>query len=209
MTAGQGILLGSGGHALVVLHLARACGLSVTAVSDPGLIGKGIKEWQGLTYIGGDDDLPPADCFNGIGMMPGSGIRAKVQRKLAANGARFPALTHPAAWVAPEANLGDGVQIMAGAIVQPGCRIGAGTIVNTRASVDHDARIGAFCHIAPGATLCGNVTLGDNVFIGAGATIIQGISIGTGAVVAAGAVVVQDVPAGECSFGRYGKRARP
>ncbi len=210
MTAPGGILLGAGGHALVVLHLARAAGLPVTAVTDPALAAQGIATWQGLTCLGGDEALTPptAPLLNGIGILPGSTLRATLQTRLAARGWAFPPLTHPAAWVAPGTPLGAGAQIMAGAIVQPGGQIGPGTIVNTRASIDHDAQIGAFCHIAPGATLCGTVTLGDGVFVGAGATLTQGITIGSGAVIAAGAVVVHDVAQGETTFGRYEQRAK-
>lgn len=212
-TAAAGaILLGSGGHARVVLHLARACGMQVTALCDPGLVGTGVTEWEGLAYLGGDEALAErvtcGPLLNGLGIMPGGLARSRLQVQLAALGWVFPPLIHPTAWAAGDMKLGDGVQIMAGAIVQPGCQIGQGSIVNTAASVDHDARMGRFCHIAPGATLCGDVMLGDHVFIGAGATVVQGIAIGEGAVIAAGAVVVQNVAKGETAFGRYGTRAK-
>lgn len=213
MTAPGAILLGSGGHARVVLHLARACGMQADALCDPGLVGQGISTWEGLTFLGGDEALEGKDqakpLLNGVGVMPGSQARARLQAKMTAVGWTFPALIHPAAWVAKDADLGAGVQIVAGAIVQPGCQMGEGTILNTKASLDHDSRTGRFCHIAPGATLCGGVTLGDHVFVGAGATIVQGIKIGEGAVIAAGAVIVQDVAKGETAFGRYGTRTKP
>lgn len=205
------ILLGSGGHARVVLHLARACGLRVVGLCDPGLLGKGVTMWEGVPFLGGDEVLAAREqatavLLNGLGILPGSTARAQVQARLSAAGWRFATLIHPAAWAAEDAIMGDGVQIMAGAIVQPGCQIAEGTIVNTRASVDHDATIGRFCHIAPGATLCGDVTLGHHVFVGAGATVVQGIQVGHGAIIAAGAVVVHDVAKGDTSFGRFGTR---
>lgn len=211
MTAPDAILLGSGGHARVVLHLARAFGIEVSAVCDPGLMGQGGQAWEGLTYLGGDEALEEMNranpLLNGLGIVPGGQARARLQARMTAAGWAFPTLMHPAAWVAVGTDIGAGVQIMAGAIVQPGCHIGEGTILNTKASLDHDSRTGRFCHLAPGATLCGGVTLGDHVFVGAGATVVQGIAIGEGAVIAAGAVIVQDVAKGETAFGRYGARA--
>jgi UDP-perosamine 4-acetyltransferase len=212
MTTPGAILLGSGGHARVVRHLARACGMRVDALCDPGLMQEGLSTWEGLTFLGGDEGLEGEDranpLLNGVGILPGNQARARLQDKLTAAGWGFPALTHPAAWVADNVDMDAGVQIMAGAVVQPGCQIGEGTILNTKASLDHDSRTGRFCHIAPGATLCGGVTLGDHVFVGAGATIVQGITIGQGAVIAAGAVIVQDVAKGETAFGRYGARTK-
>ena len=205
------ILLGSGGHARVVLHLARACGLRVVGLCDPGLLGKGVTMWEGVPFLGGDEALSERASgttvlLNGLGVLPGNMARSQVQARLSAAGWRFATLIHPAAWTAEDAILGEGVQIMAGAIVQPGSQIAQGTIVNTRSSIDHDARIGRFCHIAPGATLCGDVTLGHHAFVGAGATVVQGIHIGHGAIIAAGAVVVHDVAKGDTSFGRFGTR---
>ena len=109
------------------------------------------------------------------------------------HGFRFARLVHPAAWVAPDARLGEGVQVHAGAIVQPGTVLGEFAIVNTRASIDHDCRVGAFCHLAPGVSLSGDVTVGDGTHLGTGCNVIQGLKIGQRAFVAAGATVVADV----------------
>jgi UDP-perosamine 4-acetyltransferase len=91
--------------------------------------------------------------------------------------------------------LGEGVQIMAGTVVQPGSKIGDNTILNTRSSVDHDCEIGAHVHIAPGVTLSGGVRVHDDAHIGAGAVLIQGVEVGASSLVAAGSVVIHAVPA--------------
>lgn len=197
--SGEAILLGAGGHGVVVLALARALGWRVAGVCDPALAPGSL--WEDVPVLGDDAALAARDpagltLLNGLGKMPGATARARLQAAWTARGATFPPLVHPAAWVAPGVALGAGAQVMAGAVVQPRCRIGAGCIVNTRASLDHDGTLGADVHLAPGATLCGGVTVGEGAFIGAGATVIQGLRIGAGAMVAAGAVVVQDVPLG-------------
>jgi acetyltransferase-like isoleucine patch superfamily enzyme len=89
--------------------------------------------------------------------------------------------------------LGDGAQIMAGAILQTGVRVGRNVIVNTRAVIDHDSCLADHVHVATGAILAGGVKVGEASHIGAGATVIQEITIGRAVLVAAGAVVVSDV----------------
>lgn len=195
------VLLGAGGHARVLLALLRAGGHSVLGVCDPGLARAGVSEWRGLPVLGGDDavaGLEPAAValVNGIGQLVGGNARLALSQSMRARGFRFPALVHPAAWVDPDARLDDGVQVMAGAIVQADAEIGADCIINTRAGVDHDCRLGMNVHVAPGATLCGGVTIGDGAFIGAGATVIQGLRVGAGAVLGAGTVLVRDLVAG-------------
>jgi UDP-perosamine 4-acetyltransferase len=108
---------------------------------------------------------------------------------------------HQRAFAAATAELGRGVQILAGACVSEYARIGDFTILNTNSSVDHDSRIGRGVHVMPGATITGEVVVEDHATIGAGATILPRIRIGAGAMVGAGAVVTRDVPAGATVIG--------
>ena len=110
-----------------------------------------------------------------------------------AAGFTFISFNHPSAVLAADTSIGEGAQIMAGAVLQPGVSLGINCIVNTRASLDHDCRIGDHVHIAPGAVLSGGVTIGDGCHIGTGAIVIQNIRIGAGAMIAAGAVITRDV----------------
>lgn len=199
-------LLGAGGHARVLLALARAVGRPLLGVCDPGLQAEGRERWHELTVLGDDtalDRLGPhqVDLLLGVGQLTRSTARARLYAAWSARGYAFPAMVHPAAWVAADVELADGVQIMAGAVVQPGCVLGRNTIVNTRASVDHDCRIGADVHVAPGAVLCGAVQIGDRAFIGAGAVLIQGLRVGPDAIVGAGVTLVRDLEAGAVVVG--------
>lgn len=195
------VLLGAGGHARVLLALARAAGLPLLGVCDPDLQAEGSGQWEGLQVLGGDDALDchgpdHVDLMLGIGQLTHSVARARLYGIWSARGYAFPPLVHPAAWVAPDVVIPDGAQIMAGVVVQPGCVLGRNTIVNTRASIDHDCRIGTDVHVAPGAVLCGSVDVGDGAFIGAGAVLIQGLRVGPGAIVGAGVTLVRDLEAG-------------
>lgn len=115
----------------------------------------------------------------------------------------YAALTvvHPRAFVANDALIGDGCQILATSAVCTNTKLGEAVIVNTKASIDHDCIIGNGVHIAPGATLAGEVTIGDFAFIGAGAVVLPRIRIGACAIIGAGAVVTRDVPADETVVG--------
>jgi sugar O-acyltransferase (sialic acid O-acetyltransferase NeuD family) len=211
------ILLGAGGHAKVVLGLARALGLRVIGVCDPGLASAGDTSWRGIPVIGDDSALAKHDThevalLNGIGQVPGSATRKRIHQQLSTAGFEFPALVHPGAMVDGTATLAEGVQVMAGAVVQADASIGTGTIVNTGARVDHDCRIGQHVHIAPGAVLCGGVVVGDDAFLGAACTILPQIDIGPQALVAAGAVLARTLD--ECAAFlphriRWGAIARP
>lgn len=207
------LLLGAGGHAKVLLSLARTLGLEVAGICDPLLASQGAREWRGVRVLGGDEALAALDpasvgLVNGIGQMVGSSLRHRLFVSLVEKGFHFPVLVHPAAWVDATARLGAGVQVMAGAVIQADAVIGANSIINTCAAVDHDCRLGENVHVAPGATLCGNVDVGDQAFIAAGATVIQGISVGVGAVVGAGAVLVRDLGERQTIIG-HPARKRP
>lgn len=194
------ILLGAGGHAKVVLALARAAGLLVHGLCDPALAQRKVSNWHGLNVLGGDEALQqwtPEKCLllNGVGPALHDEVRFQLYDSLRRRGYCFPPLIHPRAWVDESVTLSEGVQIMAGAIIQPDCVVGENTVINTNASVDHDCRLGAHVHIAPGATVCGGVVIEDHAFVGSGATVIQNIRIGKLAVVGACTALVRDLPA--------------
>lgn len=199
------ILLGAGGHAKVVLALARAAGLVVHGLCDPALAERMVSSWHGLNVLGGDEALhqwTPEKCLllNGVGPALHDEFRFQLFDSLCRRGYCFPPLIHPRAWVDESVTLSAGVQVMAGAIIQPDCLVGENTVINTNASVDHDCRLGAHVHIAPGATICGGVVIGDHAFVGSGATVIQNIHIGRRAVVGACTPLVRDLAAGESAL---------
>lgn len=200
------ILLGAGGHAKVMTALLRAADYPLIGVCDPALVASAVRNWEGLDVLGSDEALEHfapdrVALVLGVGQLPVGSLRKQLYVLWRKRGYAFPALVHPTAWVAPDVELGDGVQVMAGAVIQPGCVIGENSIINTHASVDHDCRIGSHVHVAPGATLCGTVTVDGGVFIGAGATVIQGVQIGECAVVGAGVTLVRDLKSSTAILG--------
>lgn len=110
-------------------------------------------------------------------------------------------IVHSRAFVASNAVLGPGSQILAQSAVAAEAKLGRSVIVNTAASVDHECVVHDFAHLAPGARLGGEVEVGLGAFIGMGALVLPRIKIGAFATVGAGAVVTRDVPDGATVVG--------
>jgi sugar O-acyltransferase (sialic acid O-acetyltransferase NeuD family) len=191
------IVIGGGGHAKVLIEALHLCSATILGIteSDPSKIGTDIL---GVHVIGSDDIISRyapglLHLVNGIGSVHLPKKRKAVFEKFKEKGFTFKTVIHPSAVVASDVIFGEGVQIMAGTVIQPGSRIGVNTIVNTKTSVDHDCLIGEHVHLAPGVTLSGEVVIGNGVHIGTGATVIQGIHIGDESLVGAGALVLEEV----------------
>ena len=194
------LILGAGGHARVLIDALLASSALIAGIVDPDPMLAGATV-LGVPVLGGDEivcNYSPDEILlvNGLGSIRLPQRRQEVFERFSATGYSFAPVVHPSAVIAADVELAEGVQIMAGAVVQTGCHIGANAIVNTRASVDHDCVIGDHSHIAPGVTLSGGVTVGRSSHIGTGTTIIQGIGIGDSSLVGAGSLVLKDVPSG-------------
>jgi UDP-perosamine 4-acetyltransferase len=194
------VVLGGGGHARVVIDSLLACGATIEGLVDPALVA-GTDGVLGVRVLGGDEALggrDPASVLlaNGIGSVQSTERRRARFEHFRALGFQFAHVIHPAATLARDVERAEGVQVMAGAVVQSGASLGRNTLVNTRASLDHECRIGDHVHVAPGATLSGGVAVGEGSHVGTGAVVIQGVRIGRHCVIGAGAVVLKDVPDG-------------
>lgn len=120
--------------------------------------------------------------------------RVEIQEYLESFDLRPLIACHPTAFVAQNARIGLGSQILATAAVCVDSVLGRGCIVNTGATVDHDCRLGDGVHIAPGAHLAGEVIVENYSTVYTGASVVPRVRIGEGAIIGAGAVVLDDVP---------------
>lgn len=211
------VLIGAGGHAKVVLALARALGRNVMGVCDPVLAREAASHWRGLSVLGDDGALQAlspqhVELANGVGQLPtGPHVRQHLHERYVELGFRFPALIHPTATVDASVSVAAGAQVLAGAILQVDVVVGEFSIINTGAQLDHDCQIGRHVHVAPGAVLCGGVTVGSHTFLGAGCTILPTLDIGERCLVAAGSVLARSLRDG-ASFRPYldgGTRREP
>lgn len=195
------LVIGAGGHAKVVIDVARAAGWSPVAALDP----VGAGHYCADVPVIGNDDM--AQHLHDEGMrfavvaLGGNRLRARIGDRLQAIGYHCPAMVHPGAIISPYAKIGDGTVIMPGAIVNSHAHIGAFAIINTGAIVEHDCRIGNGAHVAPRSVMGGNVELGDLVLFGIGAVARPETMIERNATVAAGAVVVSKILEGQIVAG--------
>ena len=192
-------IIGTGGHARVVLDLARSAGRIVNAFIEPAAdrdTGETPAFTDGFTVLRGLDTLADLESPAVAVAIGDNAHRRESTEEAERYGAVSSTLIHRSALVEDSALLDAGAQVCIGAVVGSGALIGRGAIVNSGAIVEHECAVGDFAHVCPGAVLAGRVTVGPGAFIGLGARVIQGVTIGDGAVVGAGAVVLDDVPAG-------------
>lgn len=175
------ILIGGGGHATVVRDMAKLCGYEVE-----GYVAHCESAFlREMLYLGDDEyflnNNSPAcsTLINAVGSVcvADNKKRSDLFISYKRRGFSFTTLTHPSAIIAAEITLGEGVQVMAGAILQPGCAIGDNVIINTGAVVEHHCIVAGHAHLAPRATLCGGCKVGAGSFIGAGAVCVQGMEL--------------------------------
>lgn len=189
-------LLAAGGHGRVVLDTALKAGMTVTGILDPGLRSDNVI--FDIPVLGDDSVLSQYDpldyqLINGVGAIAGLYERAALYQKYKEMQFVFAQIIHPSAICGREVRLGEGVQLLAGSVIQCRAIMGSNVVVNTKGSVDHDCVIGDHVFIGPGATICGGVTIDELAFIGSGAIVLPGVHIGARAIVGAGAIVHRDV----------------
>jgi len=196
------VIIGSGGHAKVVIELVRAEGKyqikGCTGLGESGFV-------LGDVPILGTDSVLPAMLANGAKKafvaIGDNHLRQRLFVQVSEMGFELINAISPDAVVSPSATLGRGIAIMAGAIINASTQIGDGAIINTNAGVDHDCRIGNGAHIGPGTVLAGNVEIGSEAFLGVGTCVVPGVRIGRRTIVGAGSVVVRDLPDGVTAMG--------
>jgi len=201
------VLIGGGGHALVVADAAEASGRRLAGFLDDNAqapLGLSAARQPHAPCIGG---LLEVDRVRGLDWIVALGDLELRRRALAAvlhafGPAKLAAtVVHPRAFVSETGRLEAGVFVGPGAVIHTRAHVREHAIINTGAIVEHECDVGANTHVAPGAVLGGACTVGDDTLIGLGARVLPGVRIGTRCVVGAGAVVIRDVPDGQMVVG--------
>ncbi|MFB9325054.1 acetyltransferase [Paenibacillus aurantiacus] len=196
------VLLGSGGHAKVVIDIVELAGeYEVLGLLDDhrpaGTVVCGYEVLGPLELLG---SVQADGCIAAVG---DNATRERIVRRAEAlaPGLPFVAAVHPKAVIARSASLGEGTVVMAGAVVNGDTSVGKHAIINTNASIDHDSVLGDYVSVAPRAATGGGVRIGSHAAISIGATIIHGIAIGEHAVIGAGATVVSPIESFAVAYG--------
>lgn len=180
------LILGAGGHGRVVADAALSQGIwqEVAATDrDPGrCVGELLP---GIPLAAPAQALPGATAVHvAIGT-----ARARQAEAEAVGLAFLASIIHPQSTVSSTARVGAGSFVAARSVVGPNAQLGLGVIVNHGAVVDHDVTVGDFSHVAPQAALGGAARVGRRVLVGTGACVLPGVSVCDDVTIGAGAVV--------------------
>lgn len=201
------VLIGYSGHAFVICDIFASQQIAISGYCEAQE--KHLNPYH-LTFLGAEQEaaalaiIQANNYFTAIG---NNALRYKITKQLQEITVQSPInAIHTTASISPTAQLGKGLMIGNGAVLNARCQIADGVICNTRCVIEHECLIGAYSHIAPGAILCGNVSIGEQTFVGAGSVIKQGIKIGNQVTIGAGTVVIRDIPDGTKVVGNPQRR---
>jgi len=200
------LLVGAGGHCRSVIDSIDKNKYSdIVLIDRPEKVGQKVSSFH---IAGTDNDLEKfynrgyEQAFISLGSIGNPAKRRELFGKLKNVGFSMISIIDLSAIVSSNIeDIGEGVFIGKGAIVNTGVRIDECAIINSGAIIDHDCNIGAFVHIGPGVSLSGGVQIHENTHVGTGSSVIQSISIGKNSIIGAGSVVVTDIAGNVTAFG--------
>lgn len=108
---------------------------------------------------------------------------------------KYATLVHPNALVASRCNLGQGIIVYPGVILDTDITIGDHVILNKHCTIGHDTLIEGFTTLSPGVNIGGMVRIGIGCEMGINSATIYGITIGAWSIIGAGAVVIHHLDA--------------
>lgn len=108
---------------------------------------------------------------------------------------------HPSVVIGKNVELGFGVVMMAGVIVNPLAKIGNFTFFATGCQVEHDCTIEDYASVSAGSVMGGYVTIGKFSAITLGVTILDRLKIGENSVIGSGSLVLKDIPDNVLAYG--------
>ena len=184
------LIVGAGGHGRAVAEAVLAAGkYKLVGFADDAA--PALKQVWDLPVFGDMADLASyrehADAA--IVAIGNNRLREELQHRLYAAGFELATVVHPKAVVSPRAVMGAGCAIMAGACVGTQAQLGEGVIVNCGAVVDHDCRVDDFGHLGVNAAMAGGSVLGCSAWMQAGSVLGYGAMVEAGRVLGPGEAV--------------------
>lgn len=193
------VIYGNGGHAKMCADIImQSRQYNIAGIIDDNPNSTGLRDYtlfgdssmldelydKGLKYI-----------IIGIGFLNNLKERESLYNRLTLKFS-IPTIIHPRAMIEPSVMMGDGNQIMSGAIIGSDAVIGNNCIINSGAIISHDCTIGHSTHVTPGAVLAGHVKAGERCLIGMSVNIMIGAEIGNDVTINNGLSVFKNVPSG-------------
>ncbi len=190
------IVLGSGGHAKVVIDILNLMpNIQIIGVTSNS-IEKG-NSFFGYPVIGNDEEIIKYDPLThsiamGLGGYRNNDLRVQAYNYVKNIGFSFINTIHPSAIISKKIKMGEGITIFPGVIINTDVEINNNVIIATGSSIDHETIIQKNTLISAGVTIGAYSIIGEECLIALGSKIISGINIANNTLVGAGAVVVKD-----------------
>jgi len=186
MSEKTALIFGAGGHARVFMSIIKDGYDHIQFVTSNGENDSLVEK----TVLDGFAPYKAADCFIAIG---NNQVRKNVFDQLIDRGANLPNIIAPSAYISPDALLGRGNFIGAGASLVANARVEDNIIINSHSAIDHDCVIGSSAQITAGVVIAGGCCVGEGAFMGIQSGVIPGLNIGKYASVMAGTLVTREV----------------
>ena len=192
------IVIGSGGHALVVIDILH----SMTEYEIVGVTSNSLDiNANFFNYPVLGDDKIIKEYVNdenyfaamGLGGYRNNNLRQKVFELVKSMGMSFINVIHPSAIISQTVKIGEGSVIFPGVVLNTKVQIGKNTIVATGSTVDHETIIGDHVLISAGVTIGAYSLVNNGALLALGSKIVSGITIGSNSLVAAGAIVINNI----------------
>lgn len=192
------IIIGGGGHAKMCIDIINKIkDFNIVGIIDhESKVGQSVLD---VSIIGTDQDLKRLfkegvkSAVVGFGALNNPKSRSEKYLQLKKIGYDIPNLIHPSAIIENSVSMGEGNQVMSGAIIGSGANIADNCIINSGSIISHDSVLKDNVHITPGGTLAGSVHIGENTIIGMNANIFIGVKIGKDVVISNGLNIINDI----------------
>lgn len=204
-------LVGCGPQAKYALETLGKTGIKVAEIFDPigGKIGnrlnrfdiKPFSDFEGLLKDSNNEPARALICLSDNRLKENLFNRLK-------HAVEFINAIHPGCHIARNADLGRGIIVNAGAVIQPDVILGNGCMLHAGVVVEHDNTIGNFVNLAPGVMLAGSVRVGDRTTMYTGSIVAPNVKIGRDSIIGAGSLVLSDIPDRVFAYGSPAKIIR-
>ena len=207
------VLFGGGNQVHYTLDIIQKQGLYnvigiIDSVHDVG------TERFGYKVIGRQEDIKSLieeyGIEAGIITIGDNWIRYKIseQVKNLVKDFEFVNAIHPSVVIGNNVQIGTGVVVMAGVIINPMAKIGNHTFFATGCQIEHDCTIEDYASVSAGSVLGGYVHIKRYSAITLNVTILDRTTIGENSVVGSGSLVLKDVPDNILAYGNPCKNIR-
>ncbi|MGI9305913.1 MAG: hypothetical protein ACR2P5_01270 [Gammaproteobacteria bacterium] len=195
------ILIFGGGHLgrQIVHHIRNYCEANIHGfIDDTKKVGEPIL--NELCCVGGLDEVhtQPEFAPDRVSIVFAIGYSDMLARKHALErvtnaGYSLFRVIHPRSIIEPGAQVGEGVIVLGGAILDQNVSIGDACFVDIGVRIGEDSIVGNNNYFSSGAAIGGGVTIGHSNFFGMDITITNGIRVGSNVFVNAKTLVPRDI----------------